>query len=149
MKTRLIVPTWGLFCLSFQVSTAQIAPMFEMPIYFEDAIGNKDTVIVGYDPDAIANGLNLQFGETWLDTPFDSIFEVRVSHSEEWPYRTGKKIIEHYDDSPPSDCGPSSNVEIILHAKHFPIKISYDTAFINASACHKNMILSPDWQIFL
>ncbi|GAB4497387.1 MAG: hypothetical protein OHK0019_30920 [Saprospiraceae bacterium] len=40
-------------------------------------------------------------------------------------------------------------MEIILHAKHVPIKISYDTTFINASACHQNMILSPDWQIFL
>ncbi|GAB4497385.1 MAG: hypothetical protein OHK0019_30910 [Saprospiraceae bacterium] len=65
--------------------------MFEMLIYFEDAIGNKDTVIVGYDPDANTYDVNPQFGEVWLDTPFDSVFEVRVSHSDEWPYRTAKK----------------------------------------------------------
>jgi hypothetical protein len=148
MKNRLSFLLCGMLCLFSYAAVSQVAPMFEMSIYFEDGIGNKDSVIVGYDTSAIANDLNPQFGEAWIFTPFDSTFEVRVIHSDDWQHRTSRKVIDSFDDSP-DYCGASGGVGIMLSAKHLPIKISYDTALIHASSCHRNMILSPDWQIFL
>ena len=62
---------------------AQTTPQFEFPIYCSDALGNKDTIYLGYHPDALSgsNGfINLEFGEEAIDTPFDSIFEVRIAN---------------------------------------------------------------------
>lgn len=138
-----------LLCLFSKAAVCQIAPMFEMSIYFEDAVGNRDTVMVGYDPEADSYDLNPQFGEAWVFVPFDSVFEVRAVHSDDWLNRTSKKVIGGFEAGGGDTCGAGGNVKVILSAKHFPVIISYDTAFIHTSACHRNMILSPDWQIFL
>lgn len=150
MKARLNFPILGLLCLFFQNIAAQNTPMFEMLIYFEDAVGNKDTIMVGYDPNADSYDLNPQFGESWVNEPFDSTFEVRVVHFDDWLHRTSKKVIGGFEATGGGDtCGAGGNVKILLNAIHFPITIRYDTSLIHAEGCHRNMILSPDWQIFL
>jgi hypothetical protein len=54
-------------------------PMYQADFYFQDAIGNRDTITIGYD--TTANGeYNPQFGEINLSQPFDSVFEVRATH---------------------------------------------------------------------
>lgn len=52
----------------------------EIPLYFEDVFGNKDTLIIGYDPDISWNkyAIKPQFGEVPITEPFDSTFEVRL-----------------------------------------------------------------------
>lgn len=35
------------------LSAQPVAPRFQMPLYFEDAVGNRDTIIVGYDETAL------------------------------------------------------------------------------------------------
>ena len=139
---------WGLCCCG-TLLLAQSVPRFQMPLYFEDAVGNRDTIVVGYDETASYNQLNPQFGEQLLATPFDSIFEVRAAHAIDAPHALSKKIIAQYENSIGDTCFSSAGIEIFIQARHLPITIRYDTALVNSSVCHQNMILSPDWFIFL
>lgn len=129
--------------------TAQSTPRFQMPLYFEDAVGNRDTIVVGYDANGSFDTLNPQFGEYAISTPFDSIFEVRAAHAIDPPHTLSKKIISHYEGGGGDTCFASAGVEIFIQAKYLPITISYDTTLVNSSFCHRNMILSPDMYIFL
>ncbi|MCD4794589.1 MAG: T9SS type A sorting domain-containing protein [Bacteroidales bacterium] len=40
-------------------------PQWKIPLYFEDATGAKDTIWIGYDPDA-TSGIDPQFDEGWM-----------------------------------------------------------------------------------
>jgi len=62
-----------LILCTLNLSKAQIElPQWQIPMYFEDATGQKDTVWLGYDPEAGLYGENIdpQFGEKWewIDT---------------------------------------------------------------------------------
>lgn len=51
---------------------------FSFELYFEDALGNKDTVILGYDPNA-TDVIDITFGEVnILSQPWGSNFDVRI-----------------------------------------------------------------------
>jgi len=52
---------------------------FSFPIYFEDAIGNKDTLTMGYDING-TDGLDTVLGEiNIIGVPLDTSFDVRIS----------------------------------------------------------------------
>jgi hypothetical protein len=51
---------------------------FSFELYFEDAIGNKDTLLLGYDPLA-TDSIDVAFGEVnIINQPWSSVFEVRA-----------------------------------------------------------------------
>ncbi len=125
---------------------AQNNPLFQFSLYFEDTVGNKDSVIIGYDPTASSQNLNPQFGEVWLTTPFDSVFDVRVIHGGDSQNRTSKKAIGHMEFSLDS-CVLGFHTKIIINAKFLPVKITYDSTLFPIDDC-KNVILSPHWGIF-
>ena len=58
--------------------------MFSQTLWFEDAIGNIDSVIIGHDPLATVD-IDAQFGEVEITEPFNAIFEVRVGTLINWP----------------------------------------------------------------
>ncbi|MEI6409779.1 MAG: T9SS type A sorting domain-containing protein [Bacteroidota bacterium] len=149
MKTRLILPNVISLFLYTCALSAQVTPMFEMPLYFEDAVGNKDTVTIGYDTTSSSYHWNQQFGEHAINLPFDSIFEVRVSHSDLWPVETGKKAIAGWELDVNQYCGGAAPVKLFVHARHFPLTIRYDTALIHSSECRKQMIIAPSVFVFL
>ena len=73
MKTLSSILTF--LTLSFFVKGQEFS--FEM--YFEDALGYKDTLVFGYDDNA-TDTIDLSFEEVNIrSTPFDSIFETRIS----------------------------------------------------------------------
>jgi hypothetical protein len=121
---------------------AQQAPQFTMPIWFEDAIGNRDTLWVGSDVAASSREINPQFGEVELTAPFDSVFEVRGVHGDDPQWRTLKIVIEYTDSG--GWCLLPPGTRIMIHALHWPVKISWDTMLLKQVApCHENIILSP------
>ncbi|MCB0375492.1 MAG: hypothetical protein KDD04_06205, partial [Sinomicrobium sp.] len=67
----------GLLLGSWQAAHSQQTAQFETTLYFEDAVGNRDSVIVGYDTLA-THDIDPEFGEQELVSPFDSVFEVRA-----------------------------------------------------------------------
>lgn len=128
------------------VLSAQLTPMFQTTIYFEDAIGNRDSILVGYD--TLANvRYNPDFGEVDLITPFDSVFEVRAAH---WrPYNsdfiTSKIIVgaaEEYLNLP--DCYAAEIIIFYINAKYQPITILWDQTTFAESECIKNSFFYMD-----
>lgn len=127
---------------------AQQQPQFVMPIWFEDSLGNKDTVWVGGDPNASSQNMNPQFGEVAIAAPFDSVFEVRGVHGDDTDWETSKIIIE-YNDSP-GQCYLAAHTRLMIHAKYPPVKISWDTMILASNyPCNINTILTPDQYVFL
>lgn len=127
---------------------AQATPLFQFTLYAEDSLGNRDSVILGYDPNASSENLNSQFGEVSLTTPFDSIFDMRAIHGFDFLNRTSNIIIEDADilffDS---SCVLSADTRIVIHAKYPPVQIFYDSTLFSTQPC-KSVILSPHWGIF-
>lgn len=113
---------------------AQLTPQFQTVIRFEDAIGLKDSIVVGLDSLATA-GLDPLFGETNITTPFNSFFEVRSEISGVSYYYSKKNISRKFC---PTYYGSVTH-RVMLHIKcrNWPLKVSWDsTAFKNnANVC--------------
>jgi hypothetical protein len=135
----------SLFCVC-QTAT----PMFMDTLYFEDAVGNKDTLWVGYDSTVIGFPFSPQFGEIEITAPFDSVFEVRVIHfGWEWPYKTYKKLISSYHKASWNACGSFNLGFIAIQSKYPPITIRYDSTKYDLSGCHANTIFTPTPDVFV
>ncbi|MCC5924853.1 MAG: T9SS type A sorting domain-containing protein [Crocinitomicaceae bacterium] len=122
---------------------------FSFTLYFEDAVGNKDSLILGYDE----NGTQLldeQFGEVDIsDQPWDSVFEVRASNllnytdMEAWPsvnppaFQSKKQIVVQPEC--PSGCYTHTpeppSLSIGIKAKNFPITITWDYTIFEQDTC--------------
>ena len=123
-------------------------PQFVMPIWFEDSVGNKDTVWVGGDPSSSSQHINPQFGEMSIATPFDSVFEVRAVHWDDTDWETSKVIIE--DNTSLSQCYLPARTRIMIRSKYPPVTIYWDTTILATNApCNINTILTPDQYAFL
>jgi hypothetical protein len=139
-----------LFDLQISCMAQILTPTFEMPLYFEDAHGNKDTLIVGYDRDALYDQLNLQFGEVAISTPFDSVLDVRAFHRDDNSQTLTKKIIAWAEGQ---TCDLFAFNPIIVRAKYLPLTVRYDSMLLNSSAACPNIILArlgdlfniPEW----
>lgn len=144
----------NILLLLFTINTGlllygQTVPYFELPLYFEDSRGNRDTVVVGYDKNANAGILNPQFGEIEIKTPFDSVFEVRLISLSDWENRTTKRIIADIEGVE-TGCFASDAVEIIIQSKYPPVSLRYDSAKIpSLTGCPASMVMTPDWAYYL
>ncbi len=87
-KTVLLMAT--LLLIAF-FSKAQVQKtVFEFTLYAQDIRGNKDSIIIGYHPDAQSvTRIDPLFGDLHIDRKFDSIFEIRghkmgYVHNKSW-----------------------------------------------------------------
>ena len=126
---------------------SQQTAFFETTIYFEDAVGNVDSVVVGMDEEA--NYMyNPQFGEADIDAPWDSIFEVRAAHT--GPIGNddlvlSKKIIAYTTEGihPTLNCILLAEaIELYYYAKHLPITVRWDQSAFSNSFCRVGSVLS-------
>jgi hypothetical protein len=131
-----------LLLLSSQYVLAQMKiPSFEMPIYFEDAKGNKDSIVVGFDESADYTEIDSLFGEDKLFTPFDSVFDVRIAKvwsNSEIPI-TGKKRIRRVENN---IFPVFSRFYILINAKYNPIKITHKIDLLKSETKLNRAILS-------
>ncbi|MEP6794030.1 MAG: T9SS type A sorting domain-containing protein [Saprospiraceae bacterium] len=133
---------------------------FETAFYFQDAVGNRDTVIIGADTSAY-HQVNTHLGETLITEPWDSTFEVRVAKEDNYQnalwfgdtlYLYNKRIT-YLLDVP--ECGYSTSVIFLMYTKHYPVTVTWDTSVwsFSNSPCpldgsfflHTNDILEPGW----
>jgi hypothetical protein len=108
---------------------------FSFQLYFEDAAGNRDTLILGYDDNATTY-IDVAFGEeNIIAQPWDSIFDTRIT-DEYWnrvfyspsgpgTFHTKKQIIT-FD-------APSVYINFVIDMKvvHWPITLSWDSFVFN------------------
>ena len=106
------------------------AQEFSFELYFEDALGNRDTLVLGYDPLA-TDSIDVAFGEeNIIAQPWDSVFEVRISDyydknqvGEQVSFNS-KKCIQNKSSQP---YFLTNRIEIDIHAKYLPIRITCDS----------------------
>lgn len=123
---------------------------FETPFYLEDALGNRDTVILGHDIEANTY-FNPGFGELDITQPWDSIFEVRAAHFVDWNFSSenlvlSKKIIGDNEGGLHPNYGCLwFNEAIILFVQitHSPLKVSWNQDDFENSYCRNRSTLTP------
>lgn len=103
-----------------------LEPEIKFTLQCEDAIGNIDSVIVGFDSLA-APYIDSIFGEIDLtEVPFDSVFEVRGADKGGQEFLS-KIIVHGYREW--MCVGNVQHQSINIYAKHFPVKITWDSTY--------------------
>ncbi len=113
---------------------------FELPIFFEDAIGNKDSIILGYDI-AASKGIDAALGEIdILGTPYTKEIEVRASmykyekiRHEDPRIIESKKMIIESDCVYPTLYDEVNSIMVLIKSANWPIVISWDTTLFQDS----------------
>jgi len=136
MKQAVLFFTWIVFAMPL------MSQEFSFTLYLEDAAGNKDQVVLGYDAEATM-GIDPQFGEEDLiDTAFERDFEVRVGNlfDSYFPKSLSKKQIS------PKSCGTDFYYvyfqHVFVRCKNYPITISWDADFNDECIDHSFL---TDW----
>jgi hypothetical protein len=121
------------------------AQEFVFPMYFEDALGNRDTVYIGYDANGNRDVILPEFGEVDIaHIPFDSVFDVRITNQSDIHegrnvaglFHTKRKIILSPE---PFYYWPQVNLDI--QALHWPVKASWDPALFD-NPTHEGTLFS-------
>ena len=128
-KKYFIVAIASWFCYNL------IGQSFEIPIYFEDSAGYKDTIVLGYDPLA-SYAIDTSFGEiNIIDSSYNDDFEVRAAIYEyDYFFEHGvlprviesKRMIVDSVCSYPSYTGESNSIMVVIKSYNWPIAIRWD-----------------------
>jgi hypothetical protein len=134
----------ALFILTFTVVLFRLnAQEFSFQLFFEDAVGNKDTIILGYDSSA-TNAIDINFEEkNIISEKIEKPFEVRIS--DEWRTRgfqgkpgswhSKKQIINshcwsYWDEIQGID----------IFSNHWPVTMRWDTSLFNTDCREGSLI---------
>ena len=127
-----VLPLTGLA----QIPGIQEQPKWAMPFYFEDANGERDTVWIGYDPDA-------QQGPNSPDPQFekfkvkDSGFQAMLSPSYSYPYGSGSDSVKKVEVTK-----LLVKIDVSFLNGKMPVVMKWDNAQLNSDSLHW-MDLSP------
>ena len=116
----------------------QMTPYFLTTIYFKDAIGNVDSIEMGFDTSA--NDIsNPNFGETLNLSPFKEVFDVRAVNYFEYynttpPIRPlslfSGRIVGSMEKYANAECFAPALIIFFIRAKYQPITISVKSVSI-------------------
>lgn len=140
--------TTSLFLLYCFVSYAQYIPDFETKLYFEDAMGNRDTITIGHDSTS-TDELNAHLGEFELTTPFDSVFEVRADDYMGFHRgKLSKKIITWSERifNTPIRCWGGTDIHMYIVAKYNPVTVTWDKSTFEEQPCRGSSLITNQFQ---
>ncbi|NUO02543.1 MAG: T9SS type A sorting domain-containing protein [Saprospiraceae bacterium] len=140
MKMKITLFLWLCPALWNHLYSQQTA-LFQAVIRFEDAVGNKDSVTVGYDPNATF-GIDAEFGEAEITAPFDSVFEVRAMSAISFNNTFSKVIIEYSQFIPAFNCHGGPRTNIFVWSKYQPVKVSWDSTIFLNERCLRGSFIS-------
>lgn len=117
---------------------AQSIPKVLVPMFFEDAIGNRDTIYAGFDASAGRELTDSNFGEVDItNKQWAENFEVRIGPSL-YPYKFSSKVDIQKGNCTDSTLGYlATGHSIYMKAKFLPIKWSWGTNIFK-SRCLQN-----------
>lgn len=121
--------------LTFQCFSQSFTPEFEFQLYFEDAAGNKDTLIIG-DAYVATNLIDTLFGEeNIINQPWDSVFEVRASNKywEGYPFADTTLIQTKTQIVNREEVG-NNYITFDIRAKKWPVTISWDSTLFHGQS---------------
>ena len=108
---------------------SQKIPSFLTTFYFQDAVGNIDSLEIGFDTLA-RHAYNPDFGEFLNQSPFDSVFDVRAVHYFEYkddrqnPKLIVKRIVGGAEKIVNAPCIGGEFLTFFINAIHPPITVS-------------------------
>jgi hypothetical protein len=128
IKTN-IMKTLNTLFLLLLLSQLAIGQEFSFKIYFEDAIGNKDTLEFGYDINGTGT-IDSIFGEiNIIGTPLDSVFDVRISdafwNNGNGTFQTKKQIVKN------TNCVYFSLITIDFKCNNWPVTATWENSLFN------------------
>lgn len=153
MKKRYIILLLTAY-LPLSILPAQTQkPTLLTTIRVEDALGNVDSVEIGFDPAAVSifPPYNLQLGEEQITAPWDSVFEVRTTHGNsyhsveyttDWLSKRNVSLARKLPQAP--FCYQGGGSHILIRAIHWPVTISWDQSFFSESYCSVATYMTPD-----
>lgn len=119
---------------------------FEIPIYFEDSAGYKDTIILGYDPLA-SYDIDTSFGEiNIIDSSYAYNMEVRAAIYDYniWPELPriieSKKMIVGNVCSNPSSTGEGNAIMVVIKSQDWPITMQWDSTLFQVECNFMDII---------
>ncbi len=140
LKQYLIIALIALVCQSI------FGQHFEIPVYFEDSAGNKDTIILGYDIMA-TYGIDTSFGEIdLLDSAYSDDLEVRPAIYDYWDWPTLPRIIESkkmiigyvcYDSTYFDE---ANSIMVVIKSNKWPITITWDKSLFQETCNNLDII---------
>lgn len=125
------------------IGQTSIAQNFSFQLNFTDVLGNKDSLVLGYDYTA-TDTIDTSFGElTIISTPHDTVFDVRVSDvytnlfssSSPGTFQSKKQIMKQN-----SDC-QFTTIAIEIFAKHWPITATWNNLLFN-DTCREGSVFT-------
>lgn len=135
----------------FSSILCQISPRFQTKLYFEDAIGNIDSITIGFDVNA-TNETDLEFEESEDNTPFDSIFDVRArdpnADAEGGLYKV--LVTSSTMGAPdPDNCLTGGGAHIFINCVYQPIKIWWDKGDFLDTICYRGAFITDQisWEL--
>lgn len=120
---------------------SQLTPQFVTTIWVEDALGNRDSIEVGYDTTA-TSGIDIEFGELQINSPFDSILDLRVYDFFDRRRTHTKKTIGATGNYNNSHCLSSGDKILVIWAKYQPITFSWSKEIFSSNECHNGSLFS-------
>lgn len=129
-----------LLTLLISIQQFSKAQTFQYSLYFEDAIGSKDTLVIGYDLNA-TDTIDESFGEqNIIDIKLDSVFDVRISdafdNNGEATFHSKKQILQ---GSCPDIQSPLVSIDI--KCKNWPVTATWDSLLFE-SKCLKGSLFT-------
>lgn len=117
-----------------QIPYATEQPAWYMTLYAEDARGTRDSVFIGYDPDARNGNANdpiyddKNFGEVWLIPDNPNEFRMATYY---WinPSDSAQKV-----NIRNNDFNSNLNFEILLDSATWPVKITWDLSLLRSDS---------------
>ncbi len=145
MKIILNLILFSIFCIS------TYGQEFSFSMYFEDSLGNKDTLIIGYDINGDTDVILSEFGEENIaDTPWGPDFDVRISNrvdteyyqiSDEPLFHSKKKIVEMDCDQENLHPDIRPYVAIDIKTDNWPVTLSWDSSLFE-NCCRSNSLFT-------
>ena len=126
-------------------ATAQSTPEFSFVLYVTDAVGNRDSIVLGYDATATDTADTI-FGDSNIaNTPIDSVLDLRLTdYYTPLDYQSKNAIFKYSCDSTFDRNNARSIAYLMLRVKQFPITFSWNIQqFLGANnACHRGTVIT-------
>ncbi len=121
------------------LSQLAIGQEFSFKMYFEDAIGNKDTLELGYDVNA-TDTIDAIFGEiNIIGVPLDSVFDIRISdafwNNSNGTFQTKKQIVNR------NNCKALTLITIDFKCNNWPVTATWDNS-VFSDTCRNGSVFT-------
>lgn len=147
MRAILIISCLTIYCVS---ASAQLEPMFLTTVYFEDAVGNRDSIEIGYDTTVTRQNYPMaSLGQVEATGVWDTVFEVRAKNQNNYvsiaiDQAWYKRVVSGaFFINPNYGCLIETNTSTIaIKAKYPPVTVTWKKDDYTSNFCHIGALIA-------